>query len=201
MLDLKPWMLPLIVAAILVPLSVGFMIGGPPLGLGLGFLAAAATVGFAARQVPRGPIETAHASDLRRHVLIVLTHELDSPAAIDRIVRERELNREGEEADVLILAPAQSGLLDRWATDLGRARDEAQRKLVVSAATLGKANVAADAAVGEEGVVQAVEDRLRSFPASEVILVTGPPGEDAHGDKATAELSERLRQPLLRVVN
>ena len=201
MLDLKPWMLPLIVIAVVVPLVGGFMVGGPPLGLGLGFLAAAALVVFAARKPPRGMIETAEASDLRRHVLIVLTHELDSPAAIDRIVREGDLDRGGEETEVLILAPAQSGLLDRWATDVRRAREEAQRKLVVSAATLGKANVAADAAVGEEGVVQAVEDRLRSFPANEVILVTGPPGEDAKGDKATAELSERLSQPLLRIVN
>jgi hypothetical protein len=201
MLDLKPWTLPLIVAAVILPLAVGFIVGGPPLGLALGFLAAATLVVFAARKPPRGLIETAPAKDLRRHVLIVLTHELDSPAAIDRIVRDAELDSAADGAEILILAPARSGLLDRWANDVRAARAEAQRKLVVSIATLGKANVAADAAVGDEGVVQAVEDRLRSFPATEVILVTGSPEEDQEGERAAAELEERLRQPLSRIVN
>ena len=201
MLDLKPWMLPLIVAAVIVPLSIGFMIGGPPLGLALGALAAGGLIVFAARNPPRGPIETASATDSRRHVLIVLTRELDRPEAIEQVIAEAGLDQPDADTEVLILAPAQSSLLDRWATDVRRSRAEAQRKLVVSAATLGMANVSAEAAVGEEGVVQAVEDRLRSFPASEVVLVTGSPEEDPGGERAAAELSDRLTQPLSRVVN
>ena len=81
-----------------------------------------------------------------------------------------------------------------------RPASEAQRKLVLSVASLGKADVAAEAAVGDEDLVQAVEDRLREYPADEVILVTGTPAEDPDGDRAAAELGERLRQPFERVI-
>jgi hypothetical protein len=198
MLELKPWTLPLIVAAIVVPVIAGFLVAGPPLGLALGFAVTATLVVIAARQRPGGTIATAPATDARRHVLIVLSHELDGPAAIDRIMHEGRL--EGSEAEVLVLAPATTSLFDRWASDVGPARAEAQRKLVISVATLGKADVPADAQVGDEDVVQAVEDQLRTFPAGEVILVTGSPGEDPGGERAATELSARLAQPLMRVV-
>lgn len=201
MIELKPWTLPLIVAAIAVPVTAGFLVAGPPLGMALGFGAAAAVALIAARQRPGGLIDTAAATDSRRRLLIVLTHELDDPAAIERITREAELDRAGSETEVRVLAPARSSLLDRWASDLGRARAEAQRKLVISVATLGKANIAADAAVGDQDVVRAVEDQLRSFPAGEVILVTGTPEEDPDGERAASELSERLGQPLSRIVD
>ncbi|MGH2953413.1 MAG: hypothetical protein ACRDK9_05235 [Solirubrobacterales bacterium] len=170
------------------------------LGLALGFVVAAAIVVIAARQRPRGPIETATATDSRRHVLVVLSRELDDPAAIDRIKAEIALDRADGGAEVLVLAPAKSRLLDRWATDVGPARQEAQRKLVVSVASLGKADVSAEAAVGDQDIVQAVEDQLRGFPADEVILVTGGRGEDPEGDRAAAELDERLQQRFSRIV-
>jgi hypothetical protein len=201
MLDLKPWMLPLIVAAVVLPVTLGFMVAGPPLGLAVGALAGGVLIVIASRNPPRGTIETVAPTDSRRHVLIVLTHELDAPEAIERIVDEASLEEDGDAPEILMLAPSQPKLLDRWATDVGAARAEAQRKLVVSAATLGKAHVRTEAAVGDEGVVQAIEDRLRTFPAAEVVLVTGPPDEDPHGERAAAELAERLAQPLLRVVN
>ena len=200
MTDLKPWTLPLIVAAIVLPVVVGFSIAGPVLGLALGFLVCATIVVIAARQRPGGPIETARATDARRHVLVVLSHELDDPAAIDRIKEEIRLDPVDDGAEVLVLAPAKSRLLDRWATDVGPARQEAQRKLVVSVASLGKADVAAEAAVGDQDVVQAVEDRLREFPADEVVLVTGTRERDSDGDRAATELADRLQQRFSRIV-
>ena len=200
MVELKPWTLPLIVAAIAVPLTAGFLLAGPALGVALGFLAVATLVWIAARQRPRGPIETASAGDDRRHLLVVLSRELDDPATVGRIAESYRADQAASGADVLVLAPARSGLLDRWATDLRPARAEAQRKLVLSVASLGRADVAAEAAVGDEDLVQAVEDSLREFPADEVILVTGPPGEDPEGERAAAELRERLRQPFEQVI-
>jgi hypothetical protein len=197
--DFKPWTLPLIVAAIVLPVVVGFSIAGPVLGLAVGFLVCASLVLIAARQYPQGPIETAAPSDAHRHVLVVLSHELEDPAAIDRIKDEARLDQVDGDAEVLVLAPAKSRLLDRWATDVGPARQEAQRKLVVSVASLGKAEVAAEAAVGDQDIVQAVEDQLREFPADEVILVTGAPDEDRDGDRAATELGERLQQPFSRI--
>ena len=119
----------------------------------------------------------------------MLSRELGDPEAIERIADSYRTDQAASGAEILLLAPAKSRLLDRWATDLGPARAEAQRKLVLSVASLGKADVAAEAAVGDEDLVQAVEDRLREFPADEVILVTGPPGEDPEGERAAAELA------------
>ena len=200
MSELKPWHLPVIVAAIAVPLIAGFITAGPALGVALGFLAVAILVWIAVRDAPRGPIETASADDERRHLLIVLSRALGDPAAIERIAESHRADQSAGGAEVLLLAPAKSRLLDRWATDVGPARSEAQRKLVLSVASLGKADVAAEAAVGDEDLVQAVEDRLREYPADEVILVTGTPAEDPDGDRAAAELGERLRQPFERLI-
>jgi hypothetical protein len=189
-----------IVAAIAGPLTAGFLLAGPALGVALGFLAVSALVWIAVRQRPLGLIETASPRDDRRHLLIVLSRALDDPEAVGKIAEAYRADQEASGAEVLVLAAAKSRLLDRWATDLGPARDEAQRKLVLSVASLGRADVAAEAAVGDEDLVQAVEDSLREFPANEVILVTGPPEEDPEGDRAAAELRERLRQPFERVI-
>ncbi len=79
-------------------------------------------------------------------------------------------------------------------------RREAQRRLVITVASLAKAGVAAEARVGDEDLVQAVEDQLQSFAATEVILVTGPAGEDPAGEVAAAELERRLRVAFRRLV-
>jgi hypothetical protein len=191
---LKPWTLPLVVAAIIVPIAAGFILGGPLLGLLLGLALATVIVVIAARQRPTGPIESARPADRRRHVLVVVSHELDDPAAIDRFKHGAHLVSDGEEAEVRVMAPAKMKLLDRWASDVGPAREEAQRKLVLSVASLEKAHVPAEATVGDEGIVQAVEDELRSFPATDVVLVTGQPEDDRAGAAAARELESRLEQ-------
>ena len=89
---------------------------------------------------------------------------------------------------MLVLAPARIGFLDRWASDLEGARREAQRRLVITVASLAKAGVVAEARVGDEDLVQAVEDQLQSFAATDVILVTGDAEEDPAGEAAASEL-------------
>jgi len=199
-IDLKPAMLPLIVAGLAIPVIGAFLIAGPMLGLFAGLVAAGTLVVFAARHPPRGAIETAATPDSRRRVLIVLGRELDEPAAIERVWAQARADRAAEETEVLLLAPARTSLLDRWASDLTAARAEAQRKLVISVASLAGARLEATGAVGDQDLVQAVEDELRRFAADEVILVTGPPERDVAGERAGAELAKRLRQPLVRVV-
>ena len=198
MVELKPWTLPLIVAALVVPAAAGFLVGGPPVGLAVGFLTVATVAVLAIRDAPRGPIETANAWDARRRVLVVVSRELDDPAAVERIGRDLGLN-EGS-VEVRVLAPAQAGLLDRWASDVRKSRAEAQRKLVLSVASLGKADIEATASVGDASIVQAVEDQLRGFAAREVVLVTGDAEHDPEGERAAVELRERLEQPLSHVV-
>ncbi len=206
---MAPWKLPLIVAAIIVPIVAGFMIGGPGIGVAVGALAAVGILVVAAVQRPRGPIASAPAPDLRRHVLVVVTTPVEGPAAVGRIVREARLGdgehgagESGDGAEVLVLAPAHIRFLDRWASDLDSARRGAQQILVATVAALAKAGVAAEARVGDEDVVQAIEDALQSFPATDVILVSAAMEGDGEGENAAAaaELEPRLEAGFRHVV-
>jgi hypothetical protein len=198
---LAAWKLPLIVAALAVTIVGGFYLGGPGLGLAVGALAAAAIVVMAVRHPPLHPIVPAPLTDFRRHVLVVVSAPLEDSAAIDRIARAARIgDGEEEEAEVLVLSPARIGFLDRWSSDFRRASQRAQRRLVVSLASLAKADVAATARVGDENLIQAIDDTLRSFPATEVILVTGSPQSDAAGHAAVPELRSRLRADFQHLV-
>ena len=92
-----------------------------------------------------------------------------------RSPRRRASSRSGD-AEVRVLAPARIGFLDRWASDVEGARDEAQRNLVATVAALAKDGIEAEARVGDEDFVQAVEDQLQSYAADEVVLVSADAG-------------------------
>lgn len=186
---MAPWKLPFLVAAIVVPIALAFLAGGPAVGVAVGALVAVAIVVFAARRRPREAIGPSKEDSAGRRVLIVVTDPLEDPEAIEQIVTG--LGRE-DAAAVMVLSPARIGFLDRWASDIEGARREAQQRLVISVAALAAAGVEADARVGDEDVVQAVEDQLGSFPASEVILVSAAE-EDEGAAEAARELRLRLR--------
>lgn len=190
------WKLPVIVTALALPIVAGFLLAGPALGVAMGALAVLTILVVAARQRPQGPIGVTR-SDGRRGVLIVVTCAAEEPAAIGKIVRAAGLEDEDEDAEVRVLAPARIGFLDRWASDVEGSRRAAQESLVATVAALAKAGVEAEARVGDEDLVQAVEDQLQSFAASEVVLV-GAGGVDAEED-AVAELRSRLRADFRRV--
>jgi hypothetical protein len=183
------WKLPLVVSAIAIPIVAAFLVVGPALGVAAGALVAFAILVVAARQKPRGPIGSPSREGPRR-VLLVITCAADDPAAVQRIATAAGLAG-GDDAEVLVLSPARIGFLDRWASDVEGARQSAQENLVTTVAALAKAGIAAEARVGDEDVVQAVEDQLQSFPASEVVLFSGGKGEDDLA--AAAELEPRLR--------
>jgi hypothetical protein len=198
---MAPWKLPLIVAAIAIPVALAFAVGGPGVGVAIGALAGVALVVVAARQKPRGPIGAAESGDGRRHVLIVVTCAVEEPAAVAEIARAGCLrDDEGADADVLVLAPARIGFLDRWASDVEGARRAAQENLVATVAALAKAGIAAEARVGDEDVVQAVEDQLGSFPANAVVLVRSSEENGDSGDAAAEELRSRLQPECRRIV-
>ncbi len=197
---MAPWKLPAIVAAIIAPIAAAFLLGGPGVGVAVGALAAVAIVVVAVAQRPRGPIVPPAAADRRRHILVVASRPVEDPAAVQRIAREARVDDPGIEVEVLVLAPAKIGFLDRWASDVEGARREAQRNLVITVASLAKADIAAEGRVGDEDLVQAVEDQLRSFPATEVILATGSPAQDAAGNAAATELKSRLQAEFRHLV-
>jgi hypothetical protein len=198
---MAPWKLPVIAAAIVVPIVLGFALAGPGLGVAVAALVAFAIVWIAARQSPRGPIGSPSGTDSKRHVLLVVTCAVEEPATVQRIAEVAGLTGDREGASVLVLSPARIGFLDRWASDVESARQTAQQNLVATVAALAKAGIAAEARVGDEDVVQAIEDQLNSFPANEVVLIGERAEGDSDGDEAAAaELRSRLRADFHRIV-
>jgi hypothetical protein len=188
---MDPWKLPLIVAGVVVPTVAAFMLGGPGVGVAIGAFAGLGLVVVAIRQRPEGPIVSADRRDAKHHVLIVAAGGVEDPADVARITRIAGIAADdGDEDEVRVLVPARIGFLDRWASDVEDARHRAQQRLVMTVAALAKAGVAAEARVGDEDIVQAVEDQLQSYPATEVVLVSGE-GDDA--EEAAGELRSRLR--------
>jgi hypothetical protein len=186
---MTPWKLPLIVAGVVVPVAAAFMLGGPGVGVAVGALVAVVLVAVAVRQRPEEPIVPPNGRDGSRHVLIVAAESVEDPADVERITHAAGIvGASGEEDEVRVLVPARIGFLDRWASDVEGARHRAQQRLVVTVAALAKAGVAAEARVGDEDVVQAVEDQLQSYPATEVVLVGG-----AEEGEAIEQLRSRLR--------
>lgn len=183
--------MPLVVAAIAVPIALSFLLVGPAVGLPVGALVAVTIVFVAVRQKPRGAIEPAAANRAERRLLVVIADPLEDPAAVEQVARVAAGG-----SQVLVLAPAHIGFLDRWASDVEGARRDAQRRLVISVAALAAAGVEAEARVGDEDVVQAVEDQLSDYPATAVILVSADDAATATAD----ELRSRLRADFRWVV-
>jgi hypothetical protein len=195
---MKPWKLPLFVAAIAVPIALAFYLGGPGVGVGVGALVAVGIVFYAVRQRPQGPIGPAAGRAEGHRALIVLADRLEDPQAVERVASLVQADEQGVKA--MVLAPAHIGFLDRWASDVEAARRDAQQRLVVSVAALAAAGVEAEARVGDEDIVQAVEDQLGSFPASKVILVSA--GEENEvATQAARELRARLRAEFRHVLS
>ena len=187
---MTPWKLPLLVAAIAVPIAFAFYFGGPAVGVAAGALVAVAIVYAAVRQRPRGTIGSAESEPGRRRVLIVLGDPLEDPAAVEQVA---EAVKGEDPATVMVLSPARIGFLDRWASDVEGARRDAQRQLVISVAALAAAGIEAEARVGDEDLVQAVEDQIGTFPATEVVLVTASGEQGGAAAAAADELRTRLR--------
>jgi len=195
---LAPWKTPLLIAAILVSMVGGAYLGGPGLGMAMGALSACALVILAIRLAPRRPIVPPPARDGRAHLLLVADEPLESPVAIDRVVAATRAERGGAKAEVRVLAPNRPRFVERWASDTDRGARQAQRCLVLTLAALAKAGIAATARVGDEDPVQAIDDELRSYPATQVVLVDHP---GSRSEAVADQLRSRLRVPFLHLVD
>jgi len=185
---MKSWHPPAILLAVIVPAAVGFVVGGPGLGLSIAGLSLVALAVVAMLVIPRDPIGRRPDPALARRLLVATTFAIEDADSIQRVADEVRLGFDENDAEIRLLTPASNTFLSRWATDLERARDRAQRDLVVSVASLNLAGVDTTARVGDEDLVQAVEDQLATFDATEVFLLTrGEPDSPA-----ADQLRERL---------
>lgn len=198
--EFAPWTLPLIVAAVVVPIVGAVLLGGPAAGFVAGAAVAATIVVLAARARFDEPIEVAARTDDRYHVLVVVTVPAAEPPAVDAIAaaaaRGSADGDGSERPEVLVLSPALNPRLSHWMSDLRGARLAAQERLAVSLAALAAARIEAHGRVGDTDPVQAVEDTLASYPAQEVVFVSGADDDAAE----VGELRRRLDRPLEHVV-
>src|ERR1700712_736229 len=136
---MAPWKLPLIVFAIAVPIVVGTLLGGPGVGVALAGLAGVALVYWAVQLRPRGGIGEVPDALERRRLLVVVGMAVEDEATTAAIAAEGGIAGSRDLAEVMVLAPLRLGFFDRWASDLEPAREEAQKMLVISVASLARA--------------------------------------------------------------
>lgn len=182
------WALPLIVAALVVPAAVGFVLVGPALGLPAGAASAAALLILVARLRHSGPLEVASVAG-GGPVMVVALAPIEAPALCEEVA---DL---AEGRDVLVIAPATSGTLARWVSDVDPARFDAQRNLTLSVASLTAAGVAAEGRVGDGDPMQATSDALLVHGARAVLFYL-PPGSDGG---LVETVRGRLDRPVLRI--
>jgi len=193
----KSWHYPLILLALIVPATIGFAVGGPGLGIMMAGFGLVGLVLIAAKVIPDDPIGRVPHPELERRLLVVTTFSIEDATTIQRVADEVQLGSSEEQGEVRLLTPALNTFLNRWATDLRAAERRAQRDLVISVASLTLAGVDASGGIGDENVVQAVEDELRTYNATEVFLVTR---SSDHNEKTADTLRLRLQPPFHHVV-
>jgi hypothetical protein len=187
----RPFAIPLIIAAICVPVAGGMSLSGTEIGAGAGMAAGAGAATmllvWAARAKPERTVEVAESKDAEHRVLVVAVTEATADAAA------RIADLAGSASDVRVLVPVPSQRLDRWLSAEDNARREAEALLARSAGALVAAGLPVSGSVGDSDAAQAVEDELHDFAADEVVLLTGD------GPDPLAKLHDRLGLPLRRV--
>jgi hypothetical protein len=195
--QLKPWALPLIVVALIGPPIAGFAVAGPMVGLALGAMTAAALVVVAARASYEEAIEVAASPGERYMLMVVAIDAVEDPETAGAIA---EIARAGAGAtdagrdrdpQLMVVAPSLNTPVAHWLSDLRKARGDAQRRLAVSLGSLAAAGLDAQGQVGDTDPVQAVEDALHTFPAQELVFVTG---RDHYAE--VQEVRRRLDRPV-----
>jgi hypothetical protein len=192
----KSWHPPLILLALILPAVIGFVLGGPGFGIMLAGFSLVGLVLIAAKVIPSDPIGRTPHPELERRLLVVTTFPIEDGPTIQRVADEVQLGGVDPETEIRLLTPAVNTFLNRWATDLRAAQERAQRDLVISIASLTLAGVDASAEIGDEDLVQAVEDQLRSYDATEVFLVTRSSNRP---EAAIEDLRDRLQPPFRHV--
>ncbi len=181
-------MLGLLVGALVLALGamIGFTVAFArplPTGawVGLGIVAAVSVLLAAAAFVivlplDRPSLEPAErappVADGKRRILVVA----DEAIGFDQLREEICERALGCESEVLVVAPALSSPLERWTSEVDRARAGADARMREELAVLADLGVEARGEVGAGDPLQAVDDALRTFPADEVIVSTHTAG-------------------------
>jgi hypothetical protein len=129
-----------------------------------------------------------------RRLLVVITSEI-----ADDVLRELVRERAGEDAEMLVVAPASEISRLDWLTN---AEDDARAEASALATKTADATPTEDveARVGDSDPVKAIEDALRTFAADEILVVTRPDEQAGWLEQGSgAAAQERFNLPVSRV--
>ncbi len=134
---------------------------------------------------------------MRDHRILVVANE----TCAGRALLEELRGRVGPESDVLVVAPALNSRLRHVFADTDGAYAAAEERLAESVEALRAVGIGADGAVGDSDPVQAIEDALAEFEATEIVISTHPPERSNWLEKRVVErASERFEVPIAHVV-
>lgn len=101
-----------------------------------------------------------------KRVLIITNELVANPAGVPEVVADQV-----READaVCVIAPALTGRLHSWVSDIDAEYREADDRMRMLVSDLGSSGPAVSGRVGDEDPLQAVADALVEFPADALIL-------------------------------
>jgi hypothetical protein len=115
-------------------------------------------------------------------------------------LRERVRTHAGEDAELLVVAPASKISKLDWLTN---AEDDARAEAARRADDVAEAVPGDDVEtrVGDSDPVNAIEDALRDFPAEEVIVITRPDEEAEWLEEGSGEaVQNRFSLPVTHLV-
>jgi hypothetical protein len=129
-------------------------------------------------------------------ILVVANETCAGRALLDELRR-----RAGPEAEVLVVAPALNSRLRHIFADTDAAYAAAEERLAESVDALRAVGIDAGGAVGDSDPVQAIQDALVEFEATEIVISTHPPERSNWLEKRVVErASERFDVPIAHVV-
>ncbi len=185
----------LLTVAAFPSIALASLLGGPWAGIPAWAILTAAVVvlyarrGRASRRLRTAPPRAAAAGGPR---ILVLALDALADDALEAIHRAED----GGRAVVLVVRPAPVSTLRHWTSDVDGGRARAQQELDRTLSRLREAGVDAAGVIGDEDVLRAVEDALRTFTADEILVC----GQRAEADPApVAAVRERFAVPVTHV--
>jgi hypothetical protein len=134
-----------------------------------------------------------HSECSRPYRLLLVANETLGCAADARRVLERH---DAADVEVLVVAPALGGRLERWTSD-DRPRRAAEERLGRCLAGLRAAGIRAEGVVGDDDPLLAIDDAIRLFDADEILLATRP---ERRSGRLAPDLVDRARRRYARRV-
>ena len=115
-------------------------------------------------------------NDINQHaprILVIANRTCPCPTLVDEIARRVGTG----DSEVLVIAPALNSRMRHWVSDVDKAIARAHHRVGLALDGLREHGISARGEVGDANPLLAIADALASFPATEIVIVTHPPGE------------------------